>query len=131
MVTSGDIDRDGVPDQRDNCIKVYNPNQEDADGDGIGNACQGTFIRGDANGDGILDISDAIGVLSFLFTGGATPPCPKAADANDDGTVDISDGVRILGFLFLGMEALPGPVRVCGADLTEDLLSCVDFPPCR
>jgi len=35
-----DSDGDNVPDTRDNCIFDYNPNQEDSDGDGIGNACE-------------------------------------------------------------------------------------------
>lgn len=37
-----DIDGDGVIDSEDNCPNTYNPNQEDTDGDGIGDACEGT-----------------------------------------------------------------------------------------
>jgi hypothetical protein len=36
----GDDDDDGVPDEQDNCMPVYNPEQADADADGQGNACE-------------------------------------------------------------------------------------------
>lgn len=34
-----DKDKDGVPDFRDNCVAVANPDQSDVDRDGIGSAC--------------------------------------------------------------------------------------------
>ncbi len=34
-----DTDNDGVPDNSDNCIRTYNPDQKDSDGDGLGDAC--------------------------------------------------------------------------------------------
>jgi thrombospondin 2/3/4/5 len=34
-----DADADRIPDAFDNCEAVPNPSQEDADGDGIGDAC--------------------------------------------------------------------------------------------
>ena len=45
MVPS-DSDEDGIPDSIDNCPNYYNPEQQDADEDGIGNACdwEGTAI---------------------------------------------------------------------------------------
>jgi hypothetical protein len=89
------------------------------------------FLRGDANADAASDISDAIGILSFLFTGGKAPPCQKAADVTDDGGLDISDGVALLSHLFLGGKVPPDPFTACGTDPTVDELTCDSFEPCR
>ncbi|HEX8172006.1 MAG TPA: thrombospondin type 3 repeat-containing protein [Thermoanaerobaculia bacterium] len=35
-----DQDKDGIPDFRDNCVSVVNPDQQDIDRDGIGTACE-------------------------------------------------------------------------------------------
>ncbi len=35
-----DRDKDGVPDFRDNCVNLANPDQGDIDGDGIGTVCE-------------------------------------------------------------------------------------------
>jgi hypothetical protein len=88
------------------------------------------FRRGDANGDGLLVLSDAIATLTFLFAGGAPPGCMAASDANDSGLIDISDAVFTLGFLFLGAAAPPPPFPECGTDGTEDGLTCKDSGPC-
>lgn len=48
-----DTDGDGVDDSEDNCPTVYNPCQEDLDGDGIGDACDP-----DIDNDGILNAAD-------------------------------------------------------------------------
>jgi len=39
IVTLSDKDGDGVLDHKDNCPSVYNPHQDDSDGDGIGDVC--------------------------------------------------------------------------------------------
>jgi hypothetical protein len=87
------------------------------------------FVRGDPNGDHILDLSDAISILGFLFTGGRAPSCKDAADVNDDGSLDISDAVALLGYLFLGGDLPAGttPGRL-QADPTPDRLGCDSYP---
>lgn len=88
------------------------------------------FVRGDANADEHVDISDATHVLSHLFTAGLEPSCLKAADANDDGLLDVSDPVFLLTYLFGGGPALPSPADACGVDLTDDPLTCTSYPSC-
>ncbi|HLU46440.1 MAG TPA: FG-GAP-like repeat-containing protein, partial [Planctomycetota bacterium] len=57
--------------------------------------------RGDGNLDGGVNVSDAVAVLGFLFSGGSLP-CPAAAEVNGDDTLNLSDPVYLLGYLFLG-----------------------------
>jgi hypothetical protein len=88
------------------------------------------FRRGDANGDGGIDLGDAVRVLFNLFA--AEPiPCPKAADPNDDGAVDLSDVMDLLNYLFLGGPAPREPLASCGVDPTPDGLTCQSFAGCR
>ena len=70
-----------------------------------------TFQRGDTDANEVLDMSDAVGLLNFIFAGRLAPPCRKAADADDDGELGISDAVKVLTFLFLGGEPLAQPLR--------------------
>ncbi len=68
----------------------------------------GTFVRGDANGDGRISASDVIYLINYLFREG-NPPSPLAAgDANSDGQINSSDVVYLLSYLFHGG---PPPAR--------------------
>ena len=82
------------------------------------------FVRGDANSDGQIDLSDAVRTLNFLFVGGERPPCLDAADFSDRGEVDISSAVATLNFLFLGGPEPAVPFPNSGLDPTEDGLPC-------
>ncbi len=63
---------------------------------------QTAILRGDINDSGQVDISDAIGLLVYLFNEGKEPLCRPVADCNFDGDVDITDAVTVLVFLFQG-----------------------------
>jgi len=82
------------------------------------------FRRGDVDGDGHREITDAIVLLNHLFRGGAKLVCPDAADVNDDGKLDLSDAVVLLNYLFRGDNIPLLPSRFCGIDPTEDELGC-------
>ncbi len=72
------------------------------------------FVRGNCNGDGTVDISDAIQTLGILFLGTSAGNCLAACDANSDDRVDISDGIFTLTFLFGGGAAPSAPWPACG-----------------
>jgi hypothetical protein len=64
--------------------------------------------HGDANGDGVINVSDVVYLVNYLFIGGP-PPCPLAAgDVNSDGITNVSDVVYLINYLFIG-----GPPPSC------------------
>jgi len=92
------------------------------------------FIRDDSDGNGSLDIWDAVRIFDQAFPGTGSPGCADAADADaadadDSGTIGITDGIRVPLFLFLGGDAPPGPRSGCGADDTKDDLDCETCSP--
>ena len=124
-----DGDGDGFGDACDNCPQDANEDQADGDGDGLGDACDvAGFKRGDADGSGFVELTDAVQVFNFLFLGRNAPTCSDAADANDDGAVDMSDGIASLNWLFLGGTEPPEPgPQACGEDPTDDGLAECEY----
>jgi len=88
------------------------------------------FQRGDSDRNGVLEISDAIRVLTYLYSGGVEINCRDAADANDDGAIELSDPVFLLTFLFSSGREPAFPYGLCGADPTEDRLTCDEYNGC-
>lgn len=80
------------------------------------------FMRGDVNSDAACNISDAVALLSFMFSSGTTPTCLDSADVNDDGSITIADPVRLLNGLFgAGTPLAEG----CQIDVVStDTLNC-------
>ncbi len=83
------------------------------------------FLRGDADEDGRLTVSDMIRILSILFDDDAErPACDDALDADDDGRIAVNDSLFIGNFLFQDGDPIPPPYPEPGPDPTPDDLEC-------
>lgn len=68
------------------------------------------FRRGNCNGDGVVDISDALTILFFLFAGRAEPPCLDGCDVTGNEAVALDDAIALLNYLFRASGfAIPSP----------------------
>jgi hypothetical protein len=84
------------------------------------------FVRGDANLDGVVDLSDPIRTLRHLFSG-ASLRCTDAGDFDDDEDLDLTDAVGTLNFLFREGIAPRAPFPGQGYDPTGvGPLDCVE-----
>ena len=81
------------------------------------------FVRGDANWDNVLDISDGLHTLFHLFLGREVN-CADAADFNDDGELGLADAIGTLDFLFRSGPVPGAPYPALGVDPTADGLEC-------
>ena len=111
---SRDCNRNLIPDECDIAQGLA-----DSDDDGVPDVCEvvpGAYVRADANCDGLVNISDGLYSLNFLFVDGPAPCCTLAADAEGSGQFDISDPVYTFNYLFLGTSPPPGPFPRCGSD---------------
>ena len=70
---------------------------------------QHSFMRGDANVDASVDLSDGVLILQYLFQGGRQLDCLDSGDADDSGSLDLSDAVYDFNYLFLGGRPPPAP----------------------
>ncbi|MBU0983883.1 MAG: thrombospondin type 3 repeat-containing protein [candidate division Zixibacteria bacterium] len=90
---TNDGDGDGLCAPDDNCPWVYNEDQADTDGDGIGDACQeycDTHRYGDVNTDGVIDELDVSLLIAYINC--EAPLSDRGpADVNLDGTIDWRD----------------------------------------
>jgi len=105
-----DRDVDGILNLQDNCPDDYNPNQEDSDGDQLGDACDEcnglVFIPGNVNGDAnegnvpIIDVLDLLGLSDYLETGIGND-C-QLLDILEDGTINDWDLLVLAEFIMDG-----------------------------
>lgn len=58
------------------------------------------YPKGDCNGNGEVDVSDAVYLISFLFKGGLAPIPFRSGDVNCDSRVSVADVVYLVNYLF-------------------------------
>jgi len=101
-----DLDGDGVPDAKDNCVEIPNPDQRDTDGDGIGNLCDP-----DVDKDGVVTTSwgqvsrTEAGDIERIALAAQRRIYNPNYDLDGDGKVDETD----LGIAQLWLFLPPGP----------------------
>ncbi|MGB7061143.1 MAG: LamG-like jellyroll fold domain-containing protein [Candidatus Zixiibacteriota bacterium] len=70
--------------------------------DEIGDEFENVFDRGDANGDGIVDVADVVYLVSYLYRNGPTPDPEWVGDCNCDDIIDVADIVYLVSYLYRG-----------------------------
>ncbi len=63
---------------------------------------QNSYLCGDANGDGVVDLGDVVFLINYLYRGGPAPDPEEAGDCNLDGEVDLGDVVYLINYLYRG-----------------------------
>ena len=65
-----------------------------------------SLSKGDVNGDGSVDIADAVCIVNYVVGKPNTTFIEAAADANGDGDIDIADAVHIVNYVVGKISAL-------------------------
>lgn len=94
---------------------------------GEANGADIPFVRGDANVDGHVDLSDGIWLLQHLFIGGPGGECLAAQDSNGDGSVDLADATQIIAYRLLDGGPPRYPYPYCGESAIGE---CDSYPVC-
>ena len=58
-----------------------------------------TYILGDVNNDGLVNIADAIGLVNHILGKPTFEVNEMAADANEDGEINITDAIAIVNLI--------------------------------
>jgi hypothetical protein len=91
-------------------------------------AADSLFIRGDANCDGLIDISDPVTIMAYLQQGRPVN-CKNACDVTNNTAITAADANYLYDFLYYGGPAPPAPYPACGLDSGGNL-GCTSHPWC-
>lgn len=59
-------------------------------------------LCGDVNGDGSINVADAVYLISYIFKGGPAPKPAATGDVNADADMNVADAVYIIQYVFKG-----------------------------
>jgi len=78
-----------------------------------------SFLRGDVNQDGQVNILDSNDLLRFFYDKEYEPPCLESADVNNDGLVQLADALQLISYVTHGLSPPASPFPICGRDPDE------------
>jgi hypothetical protein len=59
-----------------------------------------SYICDDANGDGAVNVGDAVYLIAYIFNSGPEPDPVCAGDANGDYQLNVGDAVYLIAYIF-------------------------------
>ena len=74
------------------------------------------YTKGDVDGDGVVDLADAVLVINHYVGKPVNKFVAKAADVDGDGVIDLADAVRIINFYVGKVQTLAPSVGLGALD---------------
>lgn len=74
------------------------------------------YTKGDVDGDGVIDLADAVLIINHYVGKPVAKFNEKAADVDGDGVVDLADAVRIINFYVGKVQSLAPSLELDGLD---------------
>jgi len=109
-----DSDGDNIPDTLDNCPTIYNPEQEDENGNDVGDVCEGCcgfYTRGytgntDCSDDGKRNLGDITRLIDKVYVSKEALCCKENGniDGDVDGKVNLGDITKLIDNVYLSKE---------------------------